>query len=85
MTNEEIYDFIGDLAIALYTKQIPISLSSLNSILKDKGCEYGNNRGLGAAVSAAWRHWQTKDKDQVIHHAIAYTYRDKDGNIPWNK
>ena len=26
MTNEEIYDFIGNLAIALYSKNIQISL-----------------------------------------------------------
>jgi len=81
MEKEEIYDFIGELAIALYSKKIQISLSSLNSILRDKGAEYGNNRGLGSGVSAAWRHW--KEKDPVIHHAIAYTFRDKDGNIPW--
>ncbi len=81
MTKEEIYDFIGELAIALYSKKIQISLSSLNSILEDKGKGYGNNRGLASGVSAAWRHW--KKKDQVIHHAIAYTFIDKDGNIPW--
>ena len=81
MEKNEIYDFIGDLAIVLYLKKIQITLSSLNSILKDKGAEYGNNRDLGTGVSAAWRHW--KEKDPVIYHAIAYTFRDKNGNIPW--
>jgi|TARA_R110000744_G_C18961211_1_gene516924 hypothetical protein len=81
MNREEIYDFIGTLAIALYSQKISISLSALNSILADKGVEYGNNRGLGSGVSAAWRHWEKKDP--VIHHAIAFTFRDKDGNIPW--
>lgn len=81
MEKHEIYDFIGEHAIALYSKKIKISLTSLNSILKDKNAEYGNNRGLGSGVSAAWRYWESKDP--VIHHAIAYTYRDKDGNIPW--
>jgi len=81
MEREEIYDFIGELAIALYSKEIKISLSALNQILTDEGAGYGNNRGLGAGVSAAWRHWE--QKDPVIHHAIAFTFRDKHGNIPW--
>ena len=81
MTTTEKYDFIGELAIALYSKKIQISLSSLNSILKDKGAGYGNNRGLAAGVSAAWRHWEKLDP--VIHHAIAHTYVDKAGRPPW--
>ena len=81
MQKSEVYDFIGELAIALYSKKIQISLSALNEILKDKGEDYGNNRGLGAGVSAAWRHW--KDKDPVIYHAIAYTFTDKNGELPW--
>jgi len=81
MEKNEIYDFIGDLAIVLYLKKIQITLSSLNSILKDKGAEYGNNRDLGAGVVAAWSHW--KEKDPVIYHAIAYTFIEKNGNIPW--
>jgi len=81
MNKIEIYDFIGELAIALYSKKIRISLSSLNEILRDKGAEYGNNRGLGAGVSASWRHW--KDKDPVIYHAIAHTFTDKNGDLPW--
>ncbi len=81
MQKSEVYDFIGELAIALYSKKIQISLSALNEILKDKGEDYGNNRGLGAGVSAAWRHWE--DKDPVIYHAIAHTYTDKNGKLPW--
>ena len=81
MKKSEVYDFIGELAIALYSKKIQISLSALNEILRDKGEDYGNNRGLGAGVSAAWRHW--KDKDPVIFHAIAQTFTDKNGDLPW--
>jgi hypothetical protein len=82
MSNEnEIYEYIGELAIALYNKRKQISLSALNQILSDQGHSYGNNRGLASAVSAAYRHWERKDP--VIHHAIAYTYTDKDGNLPW--
>lgn len=83
MDKEEIYDFIGELAIALYSKKIQISLNSLNSILDDKNCSYGNNRALAKAVTASYTRW--KIKDPVIHHAIAYTYVDKNGNLAWNK
>lgn len=40
MTKTEIYDFIGELAIALYSKKITISLTALNAILDDKGAAY---------------------------------------------
>lgn len=83
METNEIYEFIGELAIALYSKRIQISLSSLSQILQDKGREYGNNRGLASAVSAAYRFWEKQDP--VIHYAIAYTYTDKDGELPWDK
>ena len=82
MTKDDVYDFIGELAIALYSQKITISLSALNSILEDKGAAYGNNRGLAAGVSAAWRHWEKKDP--VIHHAIAYTFRNKSGDLAWD-
>lgn len=83
MTNEEVYDFIGELAIALYSKKIRISLGALRVILADKGRDYNNNRGMATGVSAAYRRW--KDKDPVVYHAIAYTYTDKDGNLAWDK
>ena len=69
MTQKEMYDFIGKLALVLYSQKTKISLTSLNSILKDqdKVLEY--------------KHW--KKKDAVIHHAIAYTYTDKNGKLPW--
>ena len=43
-TSEDVYDFIGELAIALYSKKIQISLGSLRSILLDKG---GNRSECG--------------------------------------
>ena len=61
MTNDEIYDFIGELAIALYSKKIQISLGALRAIMLDKGKDYVNNRGMASAVSAAYRRWKTKD------------------------
>jgi len=83
MTQKEMYDLIGKLALAFYSQNIKISLSSLNSILKDqdKVLEYKSNRGLAKAVSASYKHWKKKDK--VIHYAIAYTFTDRNGNLPW--
>ena len=83
MTNNEIYDFIGELAIALYSKKIQISLGALRTIMLDKGKDYVNNRGMASAVSAAYRRW--KVKDPVIYYAIAYTYTDKEGNLAWDE
>ncbi len=83
MTNEEIYNFIGELAIALYSKKIRISLGALRAIMLDKGKDYVNNRGMGSAVSAAYKRW--KEKDPIIYYAIAYTYTDKEGNLAWDK
>ena len=82
MTNDEIYDFIGELAIALYSKKVQISLGSLRAIMLDKGKDYVNNRGMASAVSAAYRRWKTKDP--IIYYAIAYTYTDKEGNLAWD-
>ena len=50
MNTHEVYEFIGELAISLYSKKIKISLTALNAILKDKNAEYGNNRGLASGV-----------------------------------
>ena len=83
MTNEEIYDFIGELAIALYSKKVQISLGALRAIMLDKGKDYVNNRGMASAVSAAYRRWKTKDP--IIYYAIAYTYTDREGNLAWDE
>jgi hypothetical protein len=83
MTTVETYEFIGELAISLYSKKIKISLSALNAILQDRNSAYGSNRGLAAGVSAAYRYW--KIKDPVIHHAIAFTFNDKNGDPAWAK
>lgn len=83
MTTQEIYEFIGELAISLYSKKIRISLTALNAILADKNSSYGNNRGLASGVAAAYRYWEKKDP--VIHHAIAYTFNNKDGEPAWAK
>ena len=58
MTNDDVYDFIGELAIALYSKKIRISLGSLRSIMLERGRDYVNNRGMASAVAAAYRRWK---------------------------
>lgn len=83
MNKEQTYEFIGELAIALYTKNIKISLTALNTILADKNVAYDSNRGLAAGVAGAFRYWERKDP--VIHHSIAHTFMDKDGVPAWEK
>ena len=80
---EETYEYIGNLAICLYLKNIKLSFTALNAILADSEANYGNNHGLAAGVSAAYRYWERKDP--VIHHAIAHCFTDKDGNFAWDK
>jgi hypothetical protein len=71
-TGEESYEFIGQLAIALYTQKIKLRLSTLQKILNDKGADYGGGVGMGKVISAAYNYW--KKKDWVIHHAIAASF-----------
>lgn len=69
---EEAYEFIGTLAIALYSQRIKLRLTTLQKILNDKGADYGGGIGMGSVVAAAYRYWQ--EKDWVIHHAIAASF-----------
>jgi len=83
--NNETYDFIGSLSIALYSQGITITLDALKQILNDRGGNYSesSNLGLGKSVSTAYKAW--KEVDPVIHHAIAYTFKGRNGNFPWDK
>ena len=69
---QEAYDFIGQLAIALYTQKIKLRLTTLQKILNDQGAGYGGGIGMGKVVSAAYEYW--KKKDWVVHHAIAASF-----------
>lgn len=71
---KESYEFIGKLAIALYTQGIKFRLSTLQKILNDKGADYGGGVGMGKVVSAAYNYWSKDKKDWVIHHAIAASF-----------
>ncbi|MBO6622431.1 MAG: hypothetical protein JJ892_12100 [Balneola sp.] len=81
----KVYNFIGNLSIALYSQGIQISLDALKQILNDHGQNYSesSNRGLGKVVSSAYDAW--KEIDPVVHHAIAWTFIDKGGKPAWEK
>lgn len=82
MTKEEIYDFIGTLAITLHAQNICISFTSLNTILADRERAYSSNRGLAAGVAAAFHHWEVKP-DLAVAHSIALTFKNKNRKFAW--
>lgn len=84
MEKNNTYEFIGQLALCLYSGRITITLSSLNSILEERGMKYDSNRGLASAVSAAYRYWEEKE-DLAIRHAIAHTFVDRNRQPAWKK
>ena len=62
VTNE-YYQFFGELAIALQTKDIKMSFKTLNKMLVDNGFEpYGSSRALARGLSAAYREWERQEK-----------------------
>ena len=75
-TGEESYEFIGQLAIALYTQKIKLRRSALQKILNDKGADYGGGVGMGKVVSTTYEYWKNKNSTDgwVMHHAIAATF-----------
>lgn len=81
------YEFIGRLALILFSQNIRMSFSALRLVLKDNGFnQYKSARGMARGLSAAYRRWQVKEKDRSISvtaHAIAHTFVDKNGNHPW--
>lgn len=83
--NNDTYQFIGTLAIALYSQGINITLDALKQILNDQGHDYSDysNLGIGKVVSSAYQAW--KQVDPVVHHAIAFSYTGRHGNLVWDK
>lgn len=87
-TNEnKIYEFIGRLALTLFSQGIKMSFSTLIQVLVDNGYpEYGNERGMASGLSAAYRYWEAKESDCQIPTtcgAIANTFVNKDGEVAW--
>jgi hypothetical protein len=71
------------ILLCFYSNSIKISLTSLNALLKDRGCVYDNKKNLAKCVAAAYKYWEKRDR--VRHHAIAYLFTDKDGEFAWEK
>ena len=81
METNEAYEFIGKLALALYSQKIQLKFSSLRAILADMNIHYGEGRGMAAGVRGAYHYWEKKDP--LVHTAIAHTYTDRNGDISW--
>ncbi|RLA81798.1 MAG: hypothetical protein DRG78_08650 [Epsilonproteobacteria bacterium] len=81
MTKRERYKFIGKLAIALFSKDIKITLTSLNQILKDENADCGSNRGLAKVVKTSYDYF--KEDSPKTSSAIAYTFTNKYGKPAW--
>ncbi len=83
-TNNEAYDFMGKLAMALKTQNIQITFDALKAILNEKGMSYSetSNLGIGKSVSSAYKAWEKIDI--VVHHAIADSFTSRDGSHAWD-
>lgn len=86
----ETYEFIGKLAVALYSQHIIMSLSTLNTVLETNKLEpYGNCRGLGQGLAAACKYWDKKEEKSemlpVTHNAIANVFVDRNNDSAWMK
>lgn len=75
-TEKAYYEFIGKLAIVLYTQRINLRLSTLHKILNDNGADYGGGIGMRKVFSVAYEFWRKKDSADggLTHHAIAATF-----------
>lgn len=86
MSNEKRYSLIGKIALGLYCQNVRVSFSSLNSMLGDYKCSYGNNRALASGVAAAYRYYESKGTDfNAYNEAIAHSFTDQNGEFAWNK
>lgn len=80
--------FFGNVAIALQTKGIQMSYSTLNSLLADNGLEmYRSSRGLAKALSCAVKAWNKYESENdmapATGPAIANSFTNKDGHLTW--
>jgi len=80
----ESHEIIGQIASEKHAEGIKLTYSELRELLEeDYGIKYGSNRGLAKEISAAYDWWEENYPDQGIHHIIAETFTDKDGNYPY--
>ena len=83
------YEFIGRLALALFSQNIQMTFTALRQVLKDnKLREYASNRGMARGVSAAYTHWKKQEQQRGIKTtctAIADTFVNKQTRRAWDK
>lgn len=85
----DTYEFIGRLALALYGQNVRMSYATLMRLLEDNGLDnYGSERGMARGIEAAYHQWEAAEEPlgaTPTCNAIALTFVDKDGNYPWRK
>ena len=83
----QTYEFIGRLALVLFSQNIKMSYTALIQVLKDNGLdEYGSERGMASGIKAAYLRWEAIEKDCRIPAtcgAIANTFVNKEGYPSW--
>ena len=58
------YEFIGRLALVLFSQNIKMSYSTLIKVLEDNNLDsYGSERGMASGIAAAYRRWEDIEKD----------------------
>lgn len=81
------YEFIGRLALVLFSQNIKMSFTTLITLLKDNGLtEYQSGRAMAAGISAAYHRWEDIEKDCRIpttSGAIANTFVNQKGELSW--
>ena len=81
------YEFIGRLALVLFSQNIKMSYATLIKLLVDNGLDnYGNEKGMASVIAAAYRRWEEIEKNNRIPTtcgAIANTFVNKDGYPSW--
>ena len=81
------YEFIGRLALVLFSQNIKMSYTSLIQVLIDNTLEhYGSERAMASGIAAAYRRWEVIERNSrkpSTTGAIANTYVDKNGTPAW--
>ena len=81
------YEFIGRLALVLFSQNIKMSYATLIKVLEENNLDsYGSERGMASGIAAAYRRWEDIEKDCRIPttcDAIANTFVNRDGVPEW--
>lgn len=83
------YEFIGRLALALFSQNIHITFTALRQILADNSLKiYNTNRGMARGVASAYKYWEKQERKRKISStcaAIADTFVDQYIHRAWDK